>query len=76
MELVLFGFLLILALLVPWLGRDSREPGDWNVPFESRRSPLSNAVSDRFVSTASGAAPRDPQAAPPSIVAGLPRHGH
>lgn len=74
MELVLFGFLLTLALLVPWLGRDSREQGDWNVPFESRRGHRGNAVSDGFAPTA--AALREPQTTPPSIVAGLPRHGH
>lgn len=73
MELVLFGFLLTLALLVPWLGRDSREPGDWNVPFEPRRSPRSAAVSDHF----EVAEAREAQAAKPTgLVAGLPRHGH
>lgn len=78
MELVLFGILLVLALLVPWLGRDSREPGDWNVPFESRRSPRSAAVSDHFSPTTKAAAdPREPQASTKtSLVRGLARHGH
>ncbi|HEY1176080.1 MAG TPA: hypothetical protein VGF17_07975 [Phytomonospora sp.] len=72
MELVLFGILLTLALLVPWLGKDSRESGDWNVPFEPRRSPVSGAVSDHFDAVA-----REPKApAPSGMVAGLPRHGH
>ncbi|GIG65446.1 hypothetical protein [Phytomonospora endophytica] len=77
MELVLFAILLTLALLVPWLGKDSRESGDWNVPFEPRRGPVSGAVSDHFDAAP---APRDAQATTtpkaPGIVTGLARHGH
>ncbi|MEV0650308.1 hypothetical protein AB0I28_34110 [Phytomonospora sp. NPDC050363] len=62
MELVLFAFLVVLALLVPWLGKDSRQSGDWHVPFEARRSPVSNAVSDHFGSGPRNAAPAAPAA--------------
>ena len=37
--LVLLGLFVLLAVLVPLLGKDSREPGDWYAPESARQSP-------------------------------------